>query len=36
MGTRELELADLPQTSDPPLGPLAAIVNAPYRLIAAS
>ncbi len=27
MGIRELELADLPQTSDPPIGPLAAIVN---------
>ena len=27
MGIRELELADLPQTSDPPVGPLAAIIN---------
>jgi formate dehydrogenase iron-sulfur subunit len=27
MGIRELELADLPQTSDPPMGPLAAIIN---------
>ena len=27
MGIRELELADLPQTSDPPIGPLAAIIN---------
>jgi formate dehydrogenase iron-sulfur subunit len=27
MGIRELELADLPQTSDPPDGPLSAIVN---------
>jgi formate dehydrogenase iron-sulfur subunit len=27
MGIRELELADLPQTSDPPIGPIAAIIN---------
>jgi formate dehydrogenase iron-sulfur subunit len=27
MGIRELELADLPQASDPPIGPLAAIIN---------
>jgi hypothetical protein len=27
MGIRELELADLSQASDPPVGPLSAIVN---------
>ena len=27
MGIRELELAELPQASDPPIGPLSAIVN---------
>src|SRR5262249_17993872 len=27
MGIREFELADLPQTSDPPMGPLASIMN---------
>ncbi len=33
MGIRELELADLPQTSDPPIGPLAAIDQSPHLAV---